>query len=93
VNLDCTTCGACCTLKVKRLPGETWPKGWPVKRRVIQKEEFEPCPFLEGCIGQKVHCTVYDQRPQVCRQFEAGSEVCLLAREILGGLSDVSVFD
>jgi len=29
-------------------------------------------------------CTVYDRRPQVCSDFEEGSEKCLLRRQVQG---------
>lgn len=39
------------------------------------------CVALEGVIGEKVSCSIYTKRPNVCRRFEAGSPGCLSARE------------
>ena len=39
------------------------------------------CIALEGALGEKVKCSIYEDRPSVCRQFEAGSEACLHLRE------------
>jgi Fe-S-cluster containining protein len=39
------------------------------------------CVALEGVVGKSVSCSIYSARPNVCRQFEAGSEGCLSARE------------
>jgi uncharacterized protein len=39
------------------------------------------CSALQGTIGKQIKCVIYEQRPPVCRQFEAGSEKCLEARE------------
>ena len=38
------------------------------------------CIFLGGTLGEACRCTAYDRRPQVCREFEAGSPSCLAAR-------------
>ena len=79
-GIDCTTCGNCCrelcigveSQDIERL----------AKRLGITSEEFEdrhvavdndcgekfmpetPCPFLGGNL-----CTVYEDRPTVCREF------------------------
>jgi Fe-S-cluster containining protein len=29
-------------------------------------------------------CTIYDQRPLVCREFEVGSDECLVERGCIG---------
>jgi Fe-S-cluster containining protein len=42
------------------------------------------CEALHGEIGQAVHCLCYHQRPELCRSFSAGSDDCLMAREMLG---------
>lgn len=42
------------------------------------------CVALRGRIGGAVSCTIYDQRPDVCRAFEPGSSLCLGAREEAG---------
>lgn len=42
------------------------------------------CVALSGKLGKKVACTVYDERPILCRQFEAGSPECLQARRAVG---------
>lgn len=41
------------------------------------------CNFLRGTPGRKVSCRIYDQRPDVCRQFEPGSQGCLESRQSL----------
>ena len=42
------------------------------------------CVALEGELGGKVRCTVYDIRPSVCRNFKPGSAVCYEARRAAG---------
>lgn len=46
------------------------------------------CVALEGTIGEKVACTIYDIRPEICRKFKPGSTCCLGARQIMFGVSD-----
>ena len=39
------------------------------------------CIALQGEIGKRVACTVYDNRPSPCREFDAGTERCFAARQ------------
>ena len=45
-----------------------------------------PLPFHESCcfLDQAQRCTIYSTRPQVCRDFEAGSSQCQEARSRQG---------
>ncbi len=38
------------------------------------------CIALEGPIGRRVSCAIYEVRPSPCRRVEAGSEQCLARR-------------
>ncbi|MDB5101020.1 MAG: hypothetical protein JWM80_5441 [Cyanobacteria bacterium RYN_339] len=40
------------------------------------------CIFLKGELGDTVGCTAYARRPQVCRDFTAGTPECLAARAL-----------
>lgn len=42
------------------------------------------CVALVGKIGKRVSCVNYEDRPDVCRAFEAGTRPCLEARERSG---------
>lgn len=42
------------------------------------------CLALRGRIGARVRCTIYPDRPRVCRLVEAGSELCLRYRRARG---------
>ena len=42
------------------------------------------CIALDGELKKQVTCTIYEDRPSACRQFEAGSEACLRLREKAG---------
>lgn len=50
-------------------------------RRCMKRHIGGPCVALEGVVGSNVSCAIYEQRPAVCRQFEAGTPGCLDARE------------
>jgi len=38
------------------------------------------CAALVGEIGGRAQCSVYAHRPLVCREFQPGSEDCLMVR-------------
>lgn len=50
-------------------------------RRCMKRHLGGRCVALEGVIGEKVACSIYEKRPAVCRRFEAGSPGCLDARD------------
>ena len=50
----------------------------------LRLTEDHRCVALSGPVGQSVHCTIYSQRPGVCRRVEPGGEECLNARRERG---------
>lgn len=53
----------------------------PAIARMRGTDHVSPrCLALCGTIGQAVRCVIYDERPDPCREFEAGSPACLRAR-------------
>lgn len=97
---DCQTCGACCVFHLcvavgaadKRISPEYY---WEVTREsergeiVVDRfmrrdEETMQCTALTGTVGVNVGCGVYEHRPQVCRDFEAGSDKCHGVRRAFG---------
>lgn len=79
--IDCTACGNCCRELCISVEAEDIER--LAKRLGISSSDFEsryvavddddstekfmpesPCPFLGGC-----KCTVYEDRPKVCREF------------------------
>lgn len=93
---DCQTCGACCATfdvwlmdsdldRFERSPNllhlTVIPPGgaagqWRFMRR---DDKTGQCVALEGGL-RSCRCTIYEHRPMLCRDFEAGSEDCLEAR-------------
>lgn len=94
---DCLTCGACCTFlfAVNVNPTDDVP---PEKIWNITDESGEIvvdsylkrdaktlfCTALETTADGKKPCGIYEQRPQTCRNFEAGSDKCHALRRIYG---------
>ncbi len=52
-----------------------WLKREPVAGR---------CVALDGDVGRRVCCTVYELRPNSCREFERGSDRCHAVRRMYG---------
>lgn len=72
----CVACGACCTMKKA-------PDGVPYR--------FSPdgfgrvrCEKLDGIVGTNARCSVYNDRPLVCRLMPFGCGDCDAAREAHG---------
>ena len=47
------------------------------------------CVALQGSIGYRVRCTIYNRRPEVCRKaVKPGDRICKAIRKEILGLSD-----
>lgn len=86
-ELVCQNCGACCAY------ADTWPQfrfdesdmlGVPPE--LIDESELrmkcigDRCVALEGTLLQSVSCKIYQCRPEVCMEFQPGSEACHAVR-------------
>ncbi|MBX3039746.1 MAG: YkgJ family cysteine cluster protein [Bdellovibrionaceae bacterium] len=84
------TCGACCAYfrvafywreaELSDSPHPV-PKGLFVEldsqKRAMkgtEQKHHQKCCALEGRVGERVNCRIYDNRPTPCRQFEASFE-------------------
>ncbi|MDD3355207.1 YkgJ family cysteine cluster protein [Zoogloea sp.] len=87
----CLDCGACCAYfrisfywseaEANGLPPELTEKVNPWLSCMAGTSQRRPrCIALGGEIGQTVACTVYAQRPEACREVQAGDEKCERAR-------------
>jgi len=78
--LDCRACGACCI-------GQNIPLFFedvvPVamSNGHYMRHQGGRCTALRGRLGIDVSCSIYDQRPAVCRLMKAGSTACLRIRQ------------
>jgi len=89
-GFDCVACGACCAYS------ESWPAfigdrdGEGISNELIDfaharmQSYGHRCAALVGEIGRRAECSVYANRPLVCREFQAGSEDCLMVRRSFG---------
>ena len=87
-DFSCLTCGACCrdayhSVEVSR--DDPFLKSHPEKTvdrgKYIELLRKGPrCAMLEGDLPA-VHCVVYEDRPQTCRDFQKSGEHCLTARK------------
>lgn len=91
-SFDCVSCGACCFSRNPRylallpwdasrtLPAESlFSEGG----RTFVKFDCGHCVHLQ-LAGGKAVCGVYDDRPEACRAFRAGSFECVKARRANG---------
>ncbi len=95
---ECTTCGICCFLPlivpVSRAESERLTSYCEVLLdgsedeiavdRMLSRAEDGRCRNLEGTLGENIGCSIYEDRPQVCRDFEAGSDRCHEYRRMFG---------
>jgi Fe-S-cluster containining protein len=96
---DCLTCGACCQslLCVGVRPSdnvdpdlywditvETDDGEIVVDRYLRRNEETLACAALGGQVGERVACTIYETRPEMCHHFDAGSDRCHAIRRAFG---------
>jgi Fe-S-cluster containining protein len=84
----CTTCGACCSYSAEwpRFsvePDEALariPEALVAENLSGMRCDGERCMALSGKIGEETRCTIYADRPQVCRDCQPGDEECHMAR-------------
>jgi len=102
-ELDCGTCGACCRDAFDVVAIEPSDPmgghatvtrahldGWRSMARVPGSCGGTQCAALGGD-GPPWRCTIYEDRPQPCRELQMGSRDCLGARDALGlGSSDLA---
>ena len=96
---DCVTCGLCCAYPLfvpvtfeesERLNAyveltlDDSDAEIPIDRVLPRKPENGHCANLDGTLGERVACTIYHDRPQVCHDFDAGSDRCHEYRRIYG---------
>jgi Fe-S-cluster containining protein len=73
----CAGCGQCCHLVVELIAGvDRVPEEYVVEHdgvRCMDQHGDGACVALHA---ETRLCTIYDQRPQVCRDFARGSDLC-----------------
>jgi Fe-S-cluster containining protein len=77
----CAGCGRCCHLVVELRAGDVVPEEFVAERegaRCMDQRGDGACVALDPVTKL---CTIYDSRPQTCRDFTRGEAIC---RRILG---------
>ena len=100
----CESCGACCAFFLVSFPssesddiaGGSVPHGMSdrcseTKRFMNGTETRNPrCIALQGVVGSRVFCSIYENRPTICRAFNrswennSGNMLCDRARAVFG---------
>lgn len=84
---ECQKCGGCCAYShdwpelLDERDGDEIPVEWIDCETGRMKCDGDRCIALEGEIGSRVSCRVYEIRPAVCREFQPGTEGCNQVRQ------------
>ncbi len=96
---DCITCGACCVAlpcvgvrPQEQISAEDFwditiegENGEFVVDRFLRRDaQTFACTALEIKNGEQALCRIYEQRPRICHDFEAGSDKCHALRRAFG---------
>ncbi len=81
--VHCSRCPAiCCQLKVILIAGDDPPEQFIDEdedgQQIMGKADDGWCAALDR---ERMRCSIYDQRPFVCREFAMGGDDCLAERE------------
>jgi len=72
----CVSCGNCCHLLVELSPRDDVPEELVVEHdgiRCMEQQGDGACVALDPVSRL---CTIYERRPQVCREFNRGESLC-----------------
>ncbi len=86
----CSSCGACCAtyrvcfywaeVDANNIPAEHVVPADRLRVAMRQVESSARCVALDGEVGIDVACTIYERRPQICRDVQPGDPSCVRAR-------------
>jgi Fe-S-cluster containining protein len=93
-DFDCQQCGACCAFfrvsfywaEADDAPGGTVPvhltePAGPLHRCMVGTQSKPVrCVMLQGALGERVACGIYQQRSSTCRSVHPGDDQCVKAR-------------
>lgn len=93
-HYECDGCGACCRTWPVLVSDDDAAREPRIRREGRELPQYLatpywryrlfPLPFHERCcfLGEDQRCGIYETRPRVCREFEAGLERCQEARKL-----------
>lgn len=64
------------------IPDKMYPKDLVLRKYPIPFQSIEACPFFSGKPGKSCSCSIYSDRPSVCRTFQPASDTCLTIRQM-----------
>ena len=73
-------------LPVLTEPNYLSPTGLSMKIRGAPESRSSRCVALFGVVGKDVSCEAYEWRPAICRDFDAGSDLCHEVRKLVLGV-------
>lgn len=90
--LDCQACGACCSYSSDwpRFSLESDERLDAIPPELVATDlggmrcAGDRCAALAGKVGVAASCTIYADRPDVCRACLPGDDECLTARRSFG---------
>jgi Fe-S-cluster containining protein len=79
---ECLLCGACCSAfgVVEVFPEDEMPDSFTTATEMGYRR-MRTNGFTCICLTEDKACDIYENRPQACRRFEPGGELCQMARE------------
>lgn len=85
-DVTCSTCpAACCKLEVMLLGENGIPPKFTIEDRwggwIMRRLADGWCAALDR---NTMLCTIYEQRPLICREYEAGDSDCMSQRSLAG---------
>jgi uncharacterized protein len=91
--LNCQTCGACCSNpKDDKWIEVTAEDAKRIFSGFLQPGDIEPfamkqlhsgrCIAFVGDVGGECYCSIYENRPAICRKVQPHDEICLKLRNI-----------
>ncbi len=92
-DLNCQLCGACCanpeddkwvevTLEdAKNIPASMLQEG-DIQPYAMEQTITGRCVAHVGGVGAENYCSIYENRPAICRTVQPGDAICLKLRNI-----------
>lgn len=80
--MDCLKCGACCRVfGIVEVEGDDDMPWWLTVPTELGYRRMRTAGFTCVCLCKDNRCCMYHCRPEVCKRFAPGSELCKMARK------------
>lgn len=79
--MECKKCGCCCrAFGIVEIADNDLTPLYLTTSTELGYRRMKTFGFRCICLDEDMSCGIYEQRPSVCRNFNAGGELCHLAR-------------